>query len=135
MWGAPWPSEKVRHLLNLYKLALGVDGTQGNKDDSVDQSYFFRTARPLTNFPKPTGKGLTKNVGWLLLHPTSDRKARSYRYSESGIFASRPSPPIHLRDLHHYPIILRCLRGDDDALTTIREDVFPVAFSQTFHSS
>ena len=79
MWGAPWPSEKVRHLLRLYKLALGVDGTQGNKDDSVDQSYFFRTARPLTNFPKPTGKGLTKNVGWLLLHPTSDRKARSYR--------------------------------------------------------
>ena len=77
VWGAPWPSEKVRHLLSLYKLALGVDGTQGNKDDSVDQSYFFRTARPLTNFPKPTGKGLTKNVGWLLLHPTSDRKARS----------------------------------------------------------
>jgi hypothetical protein len=62
-------SEKVRHLLSLYKLALGVDGTQGTKRDSFDQSYLFRTARPLTNFPKPTtGKGLTKNVGWLLLY-------------------------------------------------------------------
>jgi hypothetical protein len=26
--GCPWPSEKVRHLLRLYKLALGVDRTQ-----------------------------------------------------------------------------------------------------------
>ena len=48
--------------------------------DSAVQFYFFRTARPLTNLPKPTEKGLTKNVGWLLLHPTSDRKARSYMY-------------------------------------------------------
>ncbi len=54
----------------------------------------LRTARPLTNFPKPTGKGLTKNVGLLLLHPTSDRKARSYRYfffGQTDVLMSRSS--------------------------------------------